>query len=183
MGSKNQEDVLLNASVRSTDPNVNSCNPHKVYRGNVRGNIDRQNWYSISCGKGGEAHLGYGVYAEPTAEVMREVAGVDARAEYLTGYEQLAEHVKAGRPVITWFSHLSDQEVVQEVDSDGSLYYLYPGEHVRVIDGVKTENGRVLFHYVDLLPIHSGSQGWEEAERVIPNWLEVFGGMSVVTYP
>lgn len=178
-GPGNWEQQFLSVLPSSTSAGVNTCNPHRVFRGNVDGNARRDDWYSISCGRGHEAHLGYGVYAEPVAQVMRDF-GIDARVSYLN-CEQLAGHVRNGRPAIVWFSHLVGQQAVWETEpEDGSSYVLFPGQHVRVVDGVKTQNGRTYFHYLDPLPMHTGSQGWTEA---FPHWQEVFGGMAITVWP
>ena len=137
-----------------------NCNPHRGFRGLIDG------YLSTSC----ESPNGYGVYAEPLQEAFDKV-GIESRVEYGVDYNQVAEVIRSGYPVIVWVSG-KDLEPEYEVDPEtGQKYTLILGEHVWTVIGVSSDNSSFLINDPWL-----GRQFWRKS---FPSW-EDFGGMRLV---
>lgn len=126
-------------------------NPHKGFRGDVRGEF-------------GDV-FDYGVYAEPVAKVLQSL-GLNAKVRYGTGYADLRDAIDKGQPVIVWLSLF---DAPGHYDQPGG-YRLVPGEHTYVVVG---------YDAAGLVVNDPGKGGQQFHVRTIPHW-ELFDNMAVV---
>ena len=143
------------------------CNPHEGFRGEINGII------SVKC----YPPYGYGVYAEPLKDLFERI-GLKAEVRYRMTYDELAEEVKKGHPVIVWISwkDKSKYPVIYEKDSNGNEYKLVFGEHVVVVVGVVVV-GRGEYRFI----VNDPLTGSRYPLRKLPRW-EDFDNMALVVY-
>lgn len=94
-----------------------SDNPHKGFVG------------TPDSPPGGLPPNGYGVYAGPVAETLRQF-GLDAEAHTNKGVNWLRQELAAGRPVIVWATYsFKEQPVKTYTPRDGQAVPVVPYEH------------------------------------------------------
>ena len=123
----------------------------------------------------------YGVYAPALAETLNrcalgETGRFQAVAQTNVTYQQVAEAVLDGYPVIVWVAKRSGVEVTT-VDTEQGPVQLVFGEHVWVVVGYH-EDGTFEIH--DPYPQKNGSQTLLVSS--FPNW-KLFDGMAVFVRP
>ena len=124
----------------------------------------------------------YGAYAPVVAETLNrcalEPAGAEFEAVAVKGatYEQVAQSVLDGYPVIVWVARGSPPETLTVETPDGEVLLVY-GEHVWVVVG-HHEDGSFEVH--DPYPQKSGAQTLRV--RSFLNW-ELFDRMAVFIVP
>lgn len=124
----------------------------------------------------------YGVYAPAVAETLNQCvlkpagAKVEAIAVKGTSYEEVAQAVLAGYPVMVWVAKASDPATITVDTPEGQVLLVF-GEHVWVVVGYH-EDGTFDVH--DPYPQKNGTQTL--SVRSFPNW-ELFDQMAVFIIP
>jgi uncharacterized protein YvpB len=79
--------------------------------------------------------IGYGVYAEPVAALLKKY-GLPARAELGRGLDWLRQELAAGQPVIVWTTYDFKPQPIQSLkDSRGQQFQVVPFEHTYLAVG------------------------------------------------
>lgn len=149
-------------------------NPYLGFRGDPAGRNrypdGRINWEN------------YGAYAPAVAETLNRCALEPAGGEFEavavkgTSYQEVADAVLNGYPVIVWVSKRQDIEK-NTIDTPQGPVELVFGEHVWVVVGYR-EDGTFEVH--DPYPQQNGKQTFHV--RSFPNW-ELFDHMAVFVWP
>lgn len=139
-------------------------NPNLGFRGDVRGgsqNVDEA----------------YGVYPLPLARALDE-AGVPSKVLENSSYEEVADYIRRGFPVVVWISGDMDAKVERWVDPrTGEEVPLLYGEHAWTVVGVSADNRRFLVH--EPYPGQGGSFWVNRNGRGFVRWADL-GNMALV---
>jgi len=115
---------------------------------------------------------GYGVYAEPVAQALREL-GLVAQVHYRESAIWLKQQVAQGRPVMVWaMAGMREGQVEEWVAQDGTVIKGARGEHTYLVVGYTRDGARVIDPWY-------GERVFYSWETFLRSW-DVFDRMSIV---
>jgi uncharacterized protein YvpB len=167
LGTTPSEEELLACLPRNPNPYLGFRGDPAGYNHHADGSI---NWDN------------YGAYAPAVAETLNECvleqtgSKFEALAVKNATYEQVANSVLDGYPVIVWVAKRSGAEVATVDTAEGPVQLVF-GEHVWVVVGYH-EDGTFDVH--DPYPQKNGTQTLRVS--TFPNW-KLFDGMAVFVVP
>ncbi|MFZ2097103.1 MAG: C39 family peptidase [Anaerolineales bacterium] len=115
---------------------------------------------------------GYGVYAEPVAETLRDF-GLEAEAHRDLSWDDLRKEISAGRPVIVWvIGQMWAGTPVDYEAKDGSTVRVAAFEHTMILTGYNSSS-------VQVVDAYTGQYQYYWVNTFLKSW-SVLGNMAVL---